>query len=1166
MRILVLRKSGGLGDVVCCEPAVRGLRKRYEDAELTFRIPREYASLFKGRDDANYVGTPPVRFSTHWVKRYKDDYDVLVDLCGPESHDERAGSPECSRIESFCSYAGVEATCPKVVLTREERKRARKELSGYASPWIGLGVNGKQWTKNWPNERWGELSRRLPGTKFYLDASRNPEFDSCVAIVGKELRTVAAMLSQLDLLITVDTGLLHLAAAVGAKTLSIWSSTDPVRTLKHYEDAYYVDPRQSRLEVGCAGPCLHRPVRCGTDTDPYSRCMRALGVETVLEHATRALGGEARRELPKGVYRDSSGGIPKKGTMQRVVFAAKRLLPATGGAERTAVEMLKALGSAGNDVVAIWTHSETGAHMQAEVEDDGKVTWAKTPASILGVKLRETEPDLVVTQLEAAAKVAKAVPKTTPLFLYLHSVAEHFCDGSCGRGDVAECEGCENETFLKNRDVLMCADVVLANSEATARVFKKFTGKDAVLQYPVPEVARCATEKTAETYCVAIGVTEARGSEFLAKLARVMPEEQFLWVDSEADDVPDNVEVMHPQEDLRGVFDKAFLNLTPHEGFQAFGRTPVEAGHAGVPTLTLANGGLPEAVGDGGLVLKKDVSKWAGAIRGLREDRGSWERLSEAAKGHARGFSWGRLEAEVEKYAKRPVAGVKEPTVTVVIPTYNRAELLPKAADSALAQKHSPLEVVIVDDGSTDGTKEIVEKRYGGDARVRYVWKENGNTATALNRGIKEAKGEYICWLSSDDFFLDPMKTKKQLTRFERHGNDSLRLVHSDWESHWTGDGAEWSGVKGQVTPHRIKRYESREARYQAMVGECVINGSTCMFDARLFREVGLFNPCYRYCQDYDMWLRVVRKYDVELVQEILGGRHEHKDVLGKEVLGTTEGRALWEKEKELVYKAARMLEPERPTICAEICMKNEEDMIERTLDDVTQWADKIVVLDDGSTDGSVEIVRKYPKVVDVCQRPDKGNERSEGKDRQRLLEMAQSTGCEWVVFIDSDETFENAMKWNVYDLVTDEAMNLYYFLQVNLWRNETHYRTDELWYKGWFGRLFRSLPELEMTTKHDEHCGGIPCNIPGAPTWPVEGSANARKVEEARVRHYGFVDWRRAVQKSLRRYQRDPYRVEDGVERGGFMFYDRVVDMTGMELREYEGDSVADYMARGQV
>lgn len=100
--------------------------------------------------------------------------------------------------------------------------------------------------------------------------------------------------------------------------------------------------------------------------------------------------------------------------------------------------------------------------------------------------------------------------------------------------------------------------------------------------------------------------------------------------------------------------------------------------------------------------------------------------------------------------------------VSVVIPSFNRAYCIRKAVDSVLAQTHQDLEIIIVDDGSTDDTANVIHEAYGADPRVRYLYQNNQGVAPARNVGLREAKGDFIALLDSDDIWL-PWKIEAQL-------------------------------------------------------------------------------------------------------------------------------------------------------------------------------------------------------------------------------------------------------------------------------------------------------------------------------------------------------------------------------------------------------------------
>ena len=116
------------------------------------------------------------------------------------------------------------------------------------------------------------------------------------------------------------------------------------------------------------------------------------------------------------------------------------------------------------------------------------------------------------------------------------------------------------------------------------------------------------------------------------------------------------------------------------------------------------------------------------------------------------------------------------PLVSVIVPTYNRADFLCQAIESVLAQTHTNIELHVVDDGSTDESGKIL-KSYSTDKRIHTYFQENSGQAVARNLGVQHAKGEYICFLDSDNVWL-PDKIERQLEIFER--NPSVDVVYGD--------------------------------------------------------------------------------------------------------------------------------------------------------------------------------------------------------------------------------------------------------------------------------------------------------------------------------------------------------------------------------------------------
>ena len=140
------------------------------------------------------------------------------------------------------------------------------------------------------------------------------------------------------------------------------------------------------------------------------------------------------------------------------------------------------------------------------------------------------------------------------------------------------------------------------------------------------------------------------------------------------------------------------------------------------------------------------------------------------------------------------------PLVSVVIPTYERRQAVTEAVTSALAQTHRPLEVVVIDDGSTDGTTEHLHARFAGEPRLRVVRQENAGVARARNRAVQEATGEWVLFLDSDDRLL-PRCVESQLACVSRHPDARLVIADVALEGDWPGGAASYFAIPGWRFP-----------------------------------------------------------------------------------------------------------------------------------------------------------------------------------------------------------------------------------------------------------------------------------------------------------------------------------------------------------------------------
>ena len=210
-----------------------------------------------------------------------------------------------------------------------------------------------------------------------------------------------------------------------------------------------------------------------------------------------------------------------------------------------------------------------------------------------------------------------------------------------------------------------------------------------------------------------------------------------------------------------------------------------------------------------------------------------------------------------------------QPDISVIIPTYDRAHTLPQAIASVLNQTLKPREVIVVDDGSTDNTKEVLS-HYPG---IIIIDQKNNGVSSARNAGIEQANGEWLAFLDSDDEWL-PVKLEKQWAAI---CNDDKLICHT--EEIWIRNGQ-------RVNPMK-KHQKFGGMIYEKCLPLCVISPSSVMIHQSVFNDIGVFDESLEVCEDYDLWLRICSKYSTLFFDEPLivkyGG---HKDQLSRKYWG----------------------------------------------------------------------------------------------------------------------------------------------------------------------------------------------------------------------------------------------------------------------------------------
>ncbi len=219
------------------------------------------------------------------------------------------------------------------------------------------------------------------------------------------------------------------------------------------------------------------------------------------------------------------------------------------------------------------------------------------------------------------------------------------------------------------------------------------------------------------------------------------------------------------------------------------------------------------------------------------------------------------------------------PKVSVIIPTYNRLPMLKEAIHSVLLQDFEDFELIVVDDGSTDGTPDEIR---GMGGRVRLIQHlENRGVSAARNRGILHARGKYIAFLDSDDLWV---KGKLKIQVHFLDENPHYPLCYTD---------EIWIRRGKRVNPMK------KHAKYSGWIFEkclplCIISPSSAVMRRSLFTKVGLFDEALPVCEDYDFWLRVSARFPIFFInKKLIIKRGGHSDQLSQRSWGNDRYRVI---------------------------------------------------------------------------------------------------------------------------------------------------------------------------------------------------------------------------------------------------------------------------------
>lgn len=481
--------------------------------------------------------------------------------------------------------------------------------------------------------------------------------------------------------------------------------------------------------------------------------------------------------------------------------------------------------------------------------------------------------------------------------------------------------------------------------------------------------------------------------------------------------------------------------------------------------------------------------------------------------------------------------------ISVIIPTHNRPEQLKRAVDSVLGQTYKDLEVIVVDDGLEKRADEVINDL--NDSRLKYIQhsEERGGSA-ARNTGIKNASGEFIAFLDDDDEWV-PHKLATQMAQFESTLRDvgfcfsAVENIYSDTKR---------SGKHITTVPSGIGDYHELALSYFKSLLTV-----TLVIKKYVFDEVGLFDEKFPSHQEADLMIRVTEKFkglgiDKPLVRVAMGGHDQvggslKRRILGREMLLAKYMEELKKNKKLLaaqsfglglmyrdsaqfakaldmfdqavkndfsvryfihhlsmifggrIYKLIRKIKLPQMKIVAIVRTKNSMLMFNESLSELSSLVDEIIVLDNGSTDGTLQACDKFPKIVKIIQHNDADNFH-EGRDRNLMLTEARKRYPDWITLADPDEVFEKNFTRDILDKYTHSGYDRIGFRMCNFWLSMKYCRFDRDWFKYTLTPQRQIWRNLEGTYFEDIviHAG-------------LRGINSKMYISPFRIKHYGYID-----------------------------------------------------------
>lgn len=228
-------------------------------------------------------------------------------------------------------------------------------------------------------------------------------------------------------------------------------------------------------------------------------------------------------------------------------------------------------------------------------------------------------------------------------------------------------------------------------------------------------------------------------------------------------------------------------------------------------------------------------------------------------------------------------ADTEAATVSVVIPSYNSAHHITETLESVFNQTYQPREIIVVDDGSTDGTRSMLEKYRD---RIIYVYQKNAGEPAARNTGIRRASGDFIAFLDADDLWL-PNKLELQMDYFEKR--PEVALVYTDMKQF------DENGITHESIKEWLKMSPPSGYVFPQLFAETLFGSGTVVFRKSCVEKVGFFDETFFVGSDYEMWLRMARYFKFGYVDEPLMMYRHHASMATRGLGRSLQNGVPWE-------------------------------------------------------------------------------------------------------------------------------------------------------------------------------------------------------------------------------------------------------------------------------